>query len=347
MTGARSSIVKACGYVLIAAMVYLSLCPGVYFVSAVLLVRGIVLQPTLLRDFQRDFYFDRGGRTIWQTQKDCVQPDERLIYVPRIGSCRFTNAEFDTSLHFDIEGRVRNSMSEKLSEAGIALLGDSYAMGWGVNDSETFANVLQDELKRPVYNLAVSSYGTMRELLRLEQSGLIDQVDTILIQYSANDVGENAALDDQEKFRQAQALYGEMFEKGSSSNDHGRLESIRRAVSFSIEKPIRNLRDLFLPRHRRNQFGPHYESLLPVLKRFAPLLDRKRVIVFSVDEPRFEDFPSGRDQTMGNVEFADMKLDAENYYLIDRHLNARGHAWVGHLLAAVLSKPVVALRGSQ
>ena len=193
MTDARSFIVKGCGYVLIAAMLYLSLCPGIYLVSAVLLVQGIVLQPTLLRDFQRDFYFDRGLRTIWQTQKDCVQPDERLIYVPRIGSCRFTNAEFDTSLHFDIEGRLRNSMSEKLSEAGIALLGDSYAMGWGVNDSETFANVLQDELKRPVYNLAVSSYGTMRELLRLEQSGLIDQVDTILIQYAANDVGENAA----------------------------------------------------------------------------------------------------------------------------------------------------------
>ena len=84
-----------------------------------------------------------------------------------------------------------------------------------------------------------------------------------------------------------------------------------------------------------------------MLKRFASLLHRKRVVVFSVDEPRFEDFPWGRDQTMGNVEFVVMKLDAENYYLIDRHLNAKGHARVGHLLAAVLSKPVVALPGSQ
>jgi len=187
----------------------------------------------------------------------------------------------------------------------------------------------------------------VRELLRFEQSGLMDQVDTILIQYAANDAVENAALDDQEKFRQAQAIFREMFDKERSSNDQGWLDSIRRAVSFSIEKPIRNLRDLFLPPPRRNPFGPHYEILLPVLKRFASVLDRKRVVVFSVDEPRFEDFPSGRDATMANVEFADMNIDAENYYLIDSHLNAAGHARVGHLLAAMLSKPVAALPLSQ
>ena len=338
-TGSR--IVKACGYGLIAVVLYLSLCPGIYLVSSVLLTQGIVLKPRLLRDFQLDFYNDRGFRKIWQTQKDCVQPDERLIYVPRIGSCRFTNAEFDTTLSFEKEGRVRNSMPEKRSEVGIAVLGDSYAMGWGVNDRETFANVLQDELKRPVYNLAVSSYGTVRELLRLEQSGLINHVDTILIQYAANDFMENAALDDEEKFRQARALFQDMFNQTRSSSDHGMFESIQRAVAFSIEKPIRNLRDTFLSTPRRNPFAPHYERLMPVLKRFAPLMTNKKVVVFSVDEPRFEDFPTGGDETVGNVEFADLKLEAENYYVIDSHLNAAGHARVGHLLAAILSEPGV------
>ena len=109
-----------------------------------------MLRQKLLRDFQMDFYNDRGYRKIWQTQKDCIELDERLIYVPRIGSCRFTNAEFDTTLNFDESGRMRNSMPQKRSEIGIAVLGDSYAMGWGVNDRETFANILQDELKRPV-----------------------------------------------------------------------------------------------------------------------------------------------------------------------------------------------------
>lgn len=177
MSRTRSLIITGCGYVLIAGILYLSVFPGVYVVSSLLLTKGIVLRPKLLRDFQMDFYNDRGYRKIWQMQKDCIRADDRLIYIPRLGSCHFTNAEFDTTLHFDHEGRVRNSMPKQHSEIGIAVLGDSYAMGWGVNDRETFANVLQEELKRPVYNLAVSSYGTVRELLRLQQSGLIDKVE--------------------------------------------------------------------------------------------------------------------------------------------------------------------------
>jgi hypothetical protein len=336
MSRTQSLIVRGCGYFLIACLLYLSLFPGIYLVSSWLLTEGITLRPRLLRDFQIDFYNNRGYRKIWQTQKDCIEPDEQLIYVPRIGGCRFRNAEFDTTLHFEEGGRVRNSMPEKHSEIAIAVLGDSYAMGWGVNDGETFANVLQGELKRPVYNLAVSSYGTVRELLRLQQSGLIDNVDTILIQYAGNDLMENAALDQEEKFLQAKALFHDMFNGERSSSDHSMFDSIRRAVSFSIEKPIRILRDMFIRAPRRNPFSPHYQYLMPVLKRFAPLLNKKRVIVFSVDEPAFEDFPTGKDQSMSNVEFVDLRLEAEDYYLIDSHLNSAGHAKLGRMLAAIM-----------
>jgi len=342
MSRTKSLIVKGCGYFLIAGLLYLSLFPGIYLVSSLLLTQGIVLRPKLLRDFQMDFYNDRGYRKIWHTQKECIERDERLIYVPRSGSCHFANAEFDTTLNFEGSGRVRNNMLETRSEVGIAVLGDSYAMGWGVNDRETFANVLQDELKRPVYNLGVSSYGTVRELLRLQQSGLIDKVDTILIQYAANDLTENAALDQEEKFLQAKALFQEMFNKERSSSDHSILESIRRAVAFSIEKPIRNLRDLFLNKPTRHQFAPHYQYLMPVLRRFAPLMDKKRVVVFSVDEPGFEGFPAGKDTSMDNVEFVDLRLEAEDHYLIDSHLNSAGHAKVGRKLAAYLSEPAFA-----
>ena len=340
MSRTRFLIVRGCGYVLMAGLMYLSVLPGLYLVSSLLLTEGIVLRPRLLRDFQMDFYNDRGYRRIWQTQKDCIELDERLIYVPRIGSCRFSNAEFDTTLHFEKEGRIRNPMPERHVDIGLAVLGDSYAMGWGVNDPETFANVLQGELNRPVYNLAVSSYGTVRELLRLQQSGLIDRVDTILIQYAANDFAENAALDQEDKLLQVKALFHEMFMKERSSSDRGVFESLRRAVSFALEKPIRNLRDMLIKAERRNQFAPHYQHLIPVLRRFAPLMNGKRVIVFSVDEPPFEDFPGGKDKSISNLEFVDLKLDPEDYYLIDSHLNATGHARVGRMLAAVLSEPV-------
>ena len=337
MSGTRSLLIKAGAYVLIAGILYFSVFFGLYLASALLLTEGIVLQPKLLRDFQMDFYNDRGYRKIWQTQKDCIELDERLIYVPRIGSCHFTNAEFDTIMHFEQSGRVRNNLPAQRSKIGIAVVGDSYAMGWGVNDRETFANVLQDEVKRPVYNLAVSSYGTVRELLRLQRSGLIDAVDTILIQYAANDLMENAALDQEERYLQAKALFQDMLNRARDSSDHSMLESLRRAVSFATEKPIRNLRDIFVRRPTRNEFAPHYQYLMPVLRRFGPLMENKRVVVFSVDEPGFEDFPRGKDTTMANVEFMDVKLGAEHYYRIDGHLNPAGHAKLGRLLAAYLS----------
>jgi lysophospholipase L1-like esterase len=237
---------------------------------------------------------------------------------------------------------MRNSMPQKRSEIGIAVLGDSYAMGWGVNDRETFANILQDEVKRPVYNLGVSSYGTVRELLRLQQSALIDKVDTILIQYAGNDLMENAALDQEERFLQAKALFQEMFNRERSSSDRTIPESIQRALAYAIEKPIRTLRDTFFKAPSRNQFAPHYQNLIPVLKKFAPLLSKKRVVVFCVEEDGFENFPIGKDRTIRNLEFVDLKLDADDFYVIDSHLNSVGHAKVGRMLAGYLSEPAIA-----
>ena len=39
--------------------------------------------------------------------------------------------------------------------------------------------------------MAVSGYGTVRELIRLRESNLLEKIDTIIIQYCYNDHGEN------------------------------------------------------------------------------------------------------------------------------------------------------------
>ena len=59
-------------------------------------------------------------------------------------------------------------------------------MGWGVNDKETFSYFLQELTKQSVYNLAVSSYGTEREIARFEKSCLLENTDIIIIQYHEN-----------------------------------------------------------------------------------------------------------------------------------------------------------------
>ena len=52
--------------------------------------------------------------------------------------------------------------------APLIFLGDSHAMGWGVFDEHIFTAQI-DNSKYVPYNLAVSSYGTVRELQRLDK----------------------------------------------------------------------------------------------------------------------------------------------------------------------------------
>jgi hypothetical protein len=77
---------------------------------------------------------------IWQSKKECVQYDDKLLYKPSSG-CRFSNKEFSTSLTFSEAGRsVPPSGSQRFGP--LFLRRDSDTMGWGVNDDETFASII-------------------------------------------------------------------------------------------------------------------------------------------------------------------------------------------------------------
>jgi len=71
------------------------------------------------------------------------------------------------------------------------VLGDSFAMGWGVEQQETFAQQLEARTGMRVLTAAVASYATAREILTL---GRIDtsRLRLLVIQYCGdNDVDEN------------------------------------------------------------------------------------------------------------------------------------------------------------
>ena len=55
--------------------------------------------------------------------------------------------------------------------------------------------LLENQINRPVYNLSISGFGTVRQLIRLKNSKLLEDTDTILIQYCFNDFGENLNFD--------------------------------------------------------------------------------------------------------------------------------------------------------
>lgn len=122
---------------------------------------------------------------------ECARYDPQLTYSLQPGTCTFSGHEFSHTLRINSQG-LRDD-EESLHAPDIIVLGDSHAMGWGVDQEDTFPHVIERESGLKVLNAAIASYGTVRELR------LLDRLDTtrltyLIIQYCDNDYLENRAF---------------------------------------------------------------------------------------------------------------------------------------------------------
>src|SRR5262249_21767368 len=77
----------------------------------------------------------------------------------------------------------------------LAVLGDSYAFGWGVEDDQVFSRVLEQKLegrlpggKHPqVLNFGVPGYSTFQETAQFLESGSRFSPDAVLVYFIYND----------------------------------------------------------------------------------------------------------------------------------------------------------------
>ena len=138
-----------------------------------------------------DQYYNSFARSIIQFDKKASVYDPQLFYTLKPGArFRFSNAEFDNAFSVNRLG-VRDDDSS-LNKPAVICLGDSHAMGWGVDQDSTFCQQLEHLSGLRVLNTGVSSYGTAREIAALHKfdtSGLA----YLLVQYCDNDFEENSA----------------------------------------------------------------------------------------------------------------------------------------------------------
>ena len=305
----------------------------VFAFSYISLLNGKTYDWFWVKSIQKKIYF-RGHRNIWQYNNNCTSFDPKLLYVPKIGSCKFINAEFETILNFDKYSRTHTSLNKKNNiDNFYIILGDSIAMGWGVNDNETFSYQLEKKSKTKVYNMGVSSYGTVREIKRMKLSPYYEPSKTIIIQYHPNDINENMNLNFDKRYNNNEFI--KIFE--NVDKVHNKTKSILKNYKTSVRLFFSDIGDfIFMKKNLElKYFNKHQKYLEKTITENIDL-KTKRVIVFIVEQPwqKTINFPKSNNQ----IEYVKIKLDNSHFFYIDDHPNSLGHLKIANVLNDYLLK---------
>ena len=325
---------KIVGYFVLILINYLLISLIVFSFSLISLKNNKVYDLFWIKFVQKNIYHKTGFRNIFQYNSDCVQFDSELIYVPKIGECIFSNAEFNTKLNFDKYKRLNLvDDSVKKNDEIIAVLGDSIAMGWGVNNNETFSYQLQKLSGKKVINLGVSSYGTIREIKRLKKNENYNQIDTIIIQYHPNDYGENISMNPQKTYSEKEFKNFFNSHKDESSSFKMLFKLFKKTLRLSVS----HLSDLLFPESNKEiiYFNKHLELLQKIISKNF-INEDKKIIVFTTVEP-WERFEYDKAKKYQNFDLIEIKFKKHHKFIIDDHPNKLGHIEIAKILDKFLS----------
>ncbi len=146
--------------------------------------------PDFVTKISRRLYFNYDMNSI-QYLPECARFDPHLGYTLKPGKCVFSDYEFSTKYTINSLG-VRDT-EEALNSPQIVVVGDSYAMGWGAKQDETFPKIIEAKTGLTVLNCSCSSYGTAREMMLLKKVKR-DRLKYLIIQYCNNDYEENLSF---------------------------------------------------------------------------------------------------------------------------------------------------------
>jgi len=288
-----------------------------------------------LQSLTREVY--ERQRHIWQAQSECIMFDAVLFYKPRPGQCIFNNLEYSTVLTFDSRGFRESSLPVRRTNQStprrIVVLGDSQAMGWGVQDGETFASVLASEHGFQVFNLAVSSYGTARELLRLRREFQLQAGDVVVIQYHPNDLQENLAFLKPGGLPPRAPI--DLGRLAHTAQDYGVFQ-----VSASIGFILKGKLIKYFFNNAKEESGSdesQVQTFLSVIEQF-PELTKAQLVVCEVDNfGRINSFLEILEQhSGGRITVLHPRWESSDFFRLDNHLNASGHRKLAEIVAAAV-----------
>jgi len=309
----------------------------------------LIRRPGLLRMFSRRFrnsisyLYIQGDRKIMQYQKGCGRYSPDLGYTLNPGTFAYSEIEFTNEYHINSLG-VRDT-EKALDAPEIILLGDSFALGWGVDAQETFIKVLEKKTGLTTLNTCVPSFGTVREMIMLRKADR-SCLKCLILQYCADDYDENRLYF--QNGNQPQLMREETFEK--IVNYFGRPISYYpgKYLRLKIRKKLNALKPANKPTTSDATCPDEVELFVHVLKQNADLLTGIPLIVFELSGiNQTNDFTRKlreKIKTPGEPSFIremiilDIAagLEENHYYVLDGHLTPEGHRIIADVLYQTL-----------
>lgn len=295
-------------------------------------------------------YAHNYGQVI-QIVPECSQYDSAFYYnlIPN-NSCTFSNVEFANK--FSANSRGFRDDDSSLVKPEIICLGDSYMMGWGVDQDQSVPARLEQLTGKRTLNAAMSSFGTPRELMRYRTLDT-SAVQYLVIQYCTNDNEENKAYLDNNRVLKisSQASYdslrfknewnkkyfpGKYFVLASKYQAKETLKSLMGKPPSNIGMPIEYPRDA--------------KMFLDILKDFPLNFRKTKVLVFEgIDvDHRNNDFKNAVEALLKEPAYLSYFGDAvrvvdvasllypDDFYILDGHFRAVAHEKVAKELAKIM-----------
>ena len=286
------------------------------------------------------------NRALIQFDANCARYDPDLTYTLKPGVCTFDNLEFTNEVRVNRLGLRDDEAS--LDSPDVIIVGDSHAMGWGVDQDKTLGRVLAQKSGLKVLNAAISSYGTVREMT------LLDRLDTsrvrvLVIQYTDNDVVENLA------FRQqgghlpitSEAEYQKIVRHYASQRSYYPGKYIYRlfmkVLRLEEPEPDQVKMDAVTPTEEAELFvnvlahagRTRLDDVQVVVFEVNEQLDPPRPFIAALEEVKRRDTNPPFVRRLATLDVT-RRLTPQHFYNLDDHMTAQGHEVVGEALSELL-----------
>ncbi len=297
--------------------------------------------PNFITTRFQDVYQNR-MRDAAQFNRNIGQYDSDLFYKFQKGNHQFSNIEFTNQFSVNSFG-VRDD-EKSLNFPKIICLGDSFTMGWGVEQETAFPSLIENQTHTKTLNIGIASYGTAREYL-LFQKAKSDSCKLLILQYCENDDVENRNFVENNF-----SLKISPKEKYTAAQNFNKLRNSYFPLKLSFEFGAKILKSVF--KTNENTHPPKQQNDNKRVKYFFQILKLiqqnydGRIIIFNLEsyntsdlvfqqfKKQLEDFPNQNISLFNASEI----LAKEDYYKLDDHINEQGHQKIANGITELINK---------